>query len=207
MSSMWKVPPLGLRRIRAAVHRDEGLGHGNGDLVGGEADHRAVAANDLVVGIARVGHGRLGGFEGGNGGGRSGFGGDVQHRGGSLVGMTKNRAAGVSFTNLCTACPAPVHTFIHNMLWWDGGPDTNSRQILDTWPGMSTRIENSAPGFFQAGKTSRQIKVLGGRDAKNLNRRMSGCGVAPGNGRSGLYLRGNSVNQHVRIWTAPRLDC
>ena len=81
------------RRGLSALHRDEGLGHGNGDLVRRKTDHRAVTTDDLVVGVARVDHRHIGGFEGGNGHGCRGFGGDVQHRGSSLVvGITTIRA-------------------------------------------------------------------------------------------------------------------
>ncbi len=43
----------------AAVHRDEGLGHGDGDLGRLENHDRAVAADDLVTGVARGGVGGL----------------------------------------------------------------------------------------------------------------------------------------------------
>jgi hypothetical protein len=40
--------------------------------------------------------------------------------------MTKNRAAAPAIHNLCTACPALAHSFIHNILWCGEEADTNS---------------------------------------------------------------------------------
>ncbi len=53
------------RRAVAAVDREEGLGHGDGDLRRLEADHRPVAANHLVLRKSLVGRGhRASGFAG-----------------------------------------------------------------------------------------------------------------------------------------------
>ena len=62
-----------------AVHRQEGLHHGDSDLAGLERHHRAVAPDDLVLGVDRLG--RIGlrrrvtvqqGCRDGGGGGRGG---------------------------------------------------------------------------------------------------------------------------------------
>ncbi|MCY1220698.1 hypothetical protein D9M72_327230 [compost metagenome] len=43
------------RRALPAVHGEEGLGHGNGDLGRLESHHGAVASNDLVIRVVRIG--------------------------------------------------------------------------------------------------------------------------------------------------------
>ncbi|MCY1304697.1 hypothetical protein D9M70_544600 [compost metagenome] len=51
----------GGRGALAAIHGQECLGHGDGDLVGFEPDHRAIAANDVVAGpLPAVVGGRIG---------------------------------------------------------------------------------------------------------------------------------------------------
>lgn len=50
--------------------------------------------------------------------------------------------------NLCTACPVPMHTFIHNMLWCRRGTDTNSSFLAR----HVNKQSESFPVFFGARK-------------------------------------------------------
>ena len=59
VSAVDRLAHAGRSRALGAVHRQEGLHHRDGDLVRLEGHHRAVAANDLVVG-ERVAGGRAG---------------------------------------------------------------------------------------------------------------------------------------------------
>jgi hypothetical protein len=60
-------------------------------------------------------------------------------------------------------------------------------------------LDNSVTDCLRPEKTPRQIKVLARRDAKKLTSGASGCALAPRNARSGRYLRGKLVDQHVAI--------